>query len=82
MKVVIDVNNGIYEEDTESEDKVMTYGDIYNEFCEKFPNSGAEDYRPAAPLFIPQLMRDIPNGIIVWLKDGSKVVYIAESEEE
>lgn len=61
--------------------KGMTYGDIYNEFCNKFPNAEVKDYRPADPMFVPQLMRGIPYGIIVWLKDGSKVVYIAESEE-
>jgi hypothetical protein len=56
----------------------MTYGEIYEEFCNKFPNAEREDYRPADPMYIPQLMRGIPNAIIVWLKDGSKVVYIAE----
>jgi hypothetical protein len=59
----------------------MTYGDIFNEFCIKFPNADAEDYRPAVPMFIPQLSRGIPNAIIVWLNDGSKVIYVAESED-
>lgn len=59
----------------------MTYGDIYNEFCKKFPNAGAEDYRPACGMYIPQLSWSIPNAIIVWLKDGSRVIYIAKSEE-
>lgn len=59
----------------------MTYEEIYEEFCNKFPNAEIEDYRPADPMFIPQLMRDISNAIIVWLKDGSKVVYIAEVGE-
>ena len=58
----------------------MTYGDIYNEFCKKFPNVEIEDYRPAIKIHIPQLSRGIPNAIFVWLKDGSKVIYIAESE--
>ena len=58
----------------------MTYGDIYDDFCKKFPNVETKDYRPADPMFVPQLMRGIPYAIIVWLKDGSKVVYIAESE--
>jgi hypothetical protein len=71
----------VYKEE-ESEDKVVSYGDIYDEFCAKFPNSHAEDYRPAEPLYIPQLMRGIPNGIVVWLKDGSKIIYIAESEDK
>lgn len=59
----------------------MTYEDIFNEFCKKFPLVEVEDYRPAVELFIPQLWRGIPNAIIVWLKDGSKVIYIAEGEE-
>jgi hypothetical protein len=56
----------------------ITYEDIYNEFCDKFPNAEVEDYRPADPMYIPQLLRGIPNAIVVWLKDGSKVVYIAK----
>lgn len=60
---------------------MKTYGDIYNEFCDKFPNVEVEDYRPADPMYVHQLMRGIPYGIIVWLKDGSEVVYIAGSEE-
>ena len=60
----------------------MTYGDIYNEFCKKFPNVEVEDYRPAVELYIPQLSRGIPNAIIVWLKDESIVIYIAERKEE
>lgn len=60
----------------------MTYGDIYEEFCKKFPNAKTEDYRPADEIHIPQLARGIPNAIIVWLKDGSKIIYIAESEEQ
>ena len=28
-------------------------------------------------MFMPQLTRGIPKAIIIWLKDGSKVVYIA-----
>lgn len=55
----------------------MTYEEIYEEFCNKFPNVEIEDYRPADPIFMPQLTRGIPKAIIVWLKDGSKVIYIA-----
>jgi hypothetical protein len=60
---------------------MKTYEEIYNDFCAKFPLAKVEDYRPADPMFIPQLMRGIPYAIIVWLKDGSKVVYISESEK-
>lgn len=56
----------------------MTYGDIFEEFCIRFPDANVEDYRPADPMFIPQLSRGIPNAIIVWLKNGSKVIYVAE----
>lgn len=66
----------------EKGEKEMTWGDIYDEFCKKFPDADVEDYRPACELFIPQLAKGIPNAIIVWLKDGSKVIYIAESESE
>lgn len=59
----------------------MTYKEIYEEFCNKFPNAEIEDYRPAVSMHIPQLTSGIPNAIIVWLKDGSKVVYIAEVGE-
>lgn len=61
---------------------MKTYGDIYKEFCNKFPLAGADDYRPAEPMFIRQLLIGIPNAIIVWLKDGTKVIYIAESEDK
>lgn len=66
----------------EGEKDKMIWGDLYDEFCEKFPNADVEDYRPAVELHIPQLARGIPNAIIVWLKDGSKVIYIAKSEGE
>lgn len=62
-------------------EKEMTWRDLYNEFCKKFPDADVEDYRPAVEVYIPQLAKGIPNAIIVWLKDGSKVIYIAESEE-
>ncbi len=57
---------------------MKTYGDIYNEFRNKFPLAEVMDYRPAVKMHIPQLSKDIPNAIIVWLKDGSEIIYIAE----
>lgn len=59
----------------------MTYEEINEEFCNKFPNAEIEDYRPADPMFVPQLTSGIPNAIIVWLKDGSKAVYMSEMRE-
>lgn len=58
----------------------MTYGDIYKEFCKKFPNVKINDYRPAGKLYISQLSRSLPNAIILWLKDGSKLIYMSKSE--
>lgn len=60
----------------------LKYEDIYNEFCDKFPLARVEDYRPAVELYVPQLSKGIPNAIIVWLKDGTKVIYISESEDK
>lgn len=57
-----------------------TYGDIYEEFCKKFPYIEVEDYRPAVTMHVPWLLKGIPNAIVVWLKDGSELIYIAESE--
>ena len=62
-------------ESVDETNDVLTYGDIYEEFCRKFPNVVAEDYRPASPMFIPQLSSDIPNAIVVFLKDGSSLIY-------
>jgi hypothetical protein len=60
---------------------MKTYGDIYDEFYNKFPNADVEDYRPASATYIQQLMGMIQNSIVIWFKDGSRVIYIAESEE-
>lgn len=65
----------------EKENK-MTYGDIYEEFCKKFPNAEVSDYRPAYPQYLPSLVKPIPYAIVVWLKDGSKMVYIAEEAKD
>ena len=60
----------------------MTYGDIYDEFCKKFQNAEVSDYRPAYPQYLPKLVKPIPYAIVVWLKDGSKVIYIAEEVKD
>lgn len=61
--------------------EIKTYGDVYKEFCAKFPNLEVVDYRPATETYVSQLSTGIPNAIIVWLKGGSYVIYKAESEE-
>ena len=57
----------------------MTYQDIFEEACRKFNLHGkVKDYRPAVELYIPQLKEKsgIPGGIIIWLTDGTKMIYI------
>lgn len=50
-----------------------TYGEIYKEFIEKFNITGIKDYRNCHEMYgVPT----IPNGIIVWMNDGSKLIYI------
>lgn len=60
----------------------MTYEDILKEFKNKFPNVEAEDYRPACGLYIDGVddCTQIPNSIVVWLTDGSKVIYITNNK--
>ena len=61
---------------------MTTYDAIYDEFRKKFPLAEVLDYRPAVELHIPQIKGCIPNAIVVWLNDGSIIIYIAESEEK
>ena len=60
----------------------MTYEDIYNEFCKKFPKAKVEDYRPAFPFYVSELSQPIPYAIVLWLKDRSKIIYKTKGEEE
>lgn len=57
-----------------------TYKDILKEFTNKFPNAEVEDYRPACGGYLKGIdsHEQIPNAIIVWLKDGGKIVYISK----
>ena len=77
-----DINNGrLYTAeliDEEESENGMTYGEIYNKALCKLCLTYDEvaDYRPASKLHIPELERDIPNAIIIWLKDGSKLIYV------
>ena len=57
----------------------MTYGEIYRQFesVTNINKSLVSDYRPCCELFdVP----NIPNAIIVWLKTGDKIIYIAKGE--
>ena len=56
----------------------MTWGDLYKQFCKKFPKSKAVDYRP----FVEGLLPTRRPGIIVWLENGDVLVYIPKTEKE
>lgn len=62
----------------------MTYEEIYNQALQKLClyTGDVEDYRPAVPMHIEQLKEPIPNGIIIWLKNGDKLIYVADSQKE
>ena len=55
----------------------LKYSDLYRQaVCElHLTDNEIEDYRPADPLFIPELKQPIPGAIIIWLKDGNKIIY-------
>ena len=56
-----------------------TYTDSYEEFLKTIGDHEEliTDYRPCAT---PYFDITIPMGIIVWLKDGSKIIYISKGE--
>ncbi|MCM1327750.1 MAG: hypothetical protein NC243_11305 [Lachnoclostridium sp.] len=57
-------------------DREMKYAEIYKEFLEKTgiePNK-IDDYRPCKELYgVP----DIPQAVVVWLKDNTRIIYIS-----
>ena len=56
-----------------------TYGDIISEFIQKFPNADYTDIRPCWDYYgVPT----ISNAIVVWLKDGSKLIYVKGDKDE
>jgi hypothetical protein len=54
-----------------------TYYDLLVE-ASKHINGEIADYRPASGMFIDGMNDNaqIPNAIICWLSDGSKIIYI------
>lgn len=63
----------------ENKPKRNTYTDIYEEFLKTIGNREEliADYKPCAT---PYFDITIPMGIIVWIKDGSKIIYISKGE--
>lgn len=57
---------------------VKTYGDLLDEFKEKYPSLAdhIDDYRPC---LTPYFEYYIPGAIVVYLKNGGQVLYISEN---
>lgn len=57
----------------------MTYQEIYSKFLSssRIDRALVADYRPCNSLFAPV---GIANAIVIWLKDGSKIIYIGEPD--
>lgn len=57
--------------------ETKTYGEIFKEFKESVGNIEISDYRPCGP---PYCGVYIPNSIIVWLKNGSTIIYTTKQK--
>ncbi len=60
---------------------MKTYGMLYQEFISKtkISTNTIDDYRPCCEMFgVP----NINNAILIWLKDGTKLIYISNQEGE
>ena len=57
-----------------NDNPIVTYGDIYSQFLEstKIDKSIVEDWRPCFPPYYDIVVN---MAIVVWLKDGNKLVY-------
>lgn len=62
-----------------------TYEDIYEMWLDS-NGSRPYDYRPVSPIFLEDIGADFkitnPNGIIVWLENGDKIIYYPNLKEE
>lgn len=62
-----------------------TCEDIYEMWLDS-DGSRPYDYRPVSPMFLEDIGVDIkitnPNGIIVWLGNGDKIIYYPNLEKE
>ena len=58
----------------------MTYEELFNTaMCEMaIPMNEVVKYKPASPIFIPELKYTIQNAIVIWLESGSTIIYIGK----
>ena len=61
---------------------MLTYGDLREEAGSRISGE-IRDYKPASGMFIPGMdeAEEIPEAIICWLKDGSRMIYIKAPEK-
>lgn len=71
---------------------MKTYADLYKEFwnkmgwTEKQKNEWVTNYRPAVRPYIDFIHNSdgtnicVENGIVVWLKDGTTIIYVGKGE--
>lgn len=57
----------------------MTYGELFKDFLQNTNINNDDtviyDYRPCDEMYgVPS----IPNAIVIWLKDGTKIIYIGK----
>lgn len=61
----------------------MTYDEIYKEFLDNLhiiSKNKIVDYRPSGQGYEDR--DDIAGGIIVWFKDGSRIIYLPKNKKE
>lgn len=58
--------------------KMITYGEIYKQFTEKYPDLKAVDYRPLTGDLLPK----DSVGITIWLENGDTIAYILEVNKQ
>lgn len=58
-------------------EREKTYGDIIKEFKTK-TGITSENILNVRPCAKPYFEISIPNAILVWLKDGGRIIYISE----
>ena len=78
------INSVLKEQKREAVNKTKTFGDIWNEFLTEFninqyDNNPIKDWRPCTEMYgVPF----IQGAIVVWLKNGSKIIYIPKEDKE
>ena len=66
----------------------MTYGEVFERAVEVIGRENVSDYRPAMyqerlnGMFDFPRVVDVPNAVVIWLKNGDRIVYRAMEKGE